>query len=152
MPDLPNILARAWWRARVGPFPLIGAEDMERAADHFIRILRDEHSIGFTDATGTPLPPPSSPVIWRAPVAGQNAERLLRVSEGGWEVVKITDGAETILHRFTLQDATMKAGRALVADATVAKEPAILTELAAALTVLRLDAAGMEGMREEEAA
>lgn len=42
-----------------------------------------------------------------------------------------------------LQDATMKAGRALVADASVAKEPAILTELAAALTVLRLDAAGM---------
>lgn len=125
------------------------AEQWRLRADHIVRLAAEVGLTFGTDGDPLALPPPSNPVIWRSPVAGQNAERLLRVSEGGWEVVKIADGAETVLHRFTMQDATLKAGRALVADATVAKEPAILTELAAALTVLRLDAAGMEGQAEE---
>lgn len=141
MPDLPTLIARAWWRARVGPFPLIGAEDMERAADHFIRILRDEHGIGFTDATGTPLPPPSNPVIWRAPVADANAERSIQPTQGKWGLVKHEGGAETVQFTTSLRDGFLLADAVLTSTGNVKTD---LITLAVCLKVLRLDAAGME--------
>src|SRR5690606_26079410 len=83
-----------------------GPEQWRLRADHLIRLLADEGcTISRRGAANPPMPAPTSPVFWRSPMEGSNAERMLRTAGSRIEVARLLDGKETVQIAFALNDA-----------------------------------------------
>jgi len=121
-----------------------GPEQWRMRADHLMRLLATAGVALARSGEAEPaLPPPTSPVFWRFPMDGGKAERLLRTSGSGIEVVRRADGSEAVQISFTLHDVHNAANALLQGDRETAKRPGILTMLSAALEAYRLDVAVM---------
>lgn len=126
-----------WWEE--------GREPVRRRADHLIRLL-NESGVELV-ASGSAMPPapgPSSLIIWRAKLHGREAERLIRRDAGGWSIVIVEGDTEIIEQTFQLEAASINAGAVLTDDPAARQIPGLGRQLAAALEIFRVDAAGME--------
>jgi hypothetical protein len=148
--DIRDVLAEMMRRERVGlmrPFwpewteiDPEACEIVRRRADHLIRLLASEGVVVVRFDDPLPGPPPTSPDVWRFPVAGAG-DRILRRADDGWLMVLASGGQETVQMRFTLTEAHILGGRVLVGDRDVLKEHGAMTKLAAALEIHRVHAA-----------
>ncbi|GAA2887909.1 hypothetical protein GGQ99_004762 [Aminobacter niigataensis] len=153
MSDRPirDILAECIRLERLGPtFPLWGSwfeegrEPVRKRADHILRLLGDR-GVGLV-RTGEPAPQarPDSPEYWRCKIIGRNAERILRVGANGIEVIMTEGGKETVQLVFAVDEAYALAGRGLIGDRDLMKEPGLVTKLSAALEAYRVNIVGAQ--------
>lgn len=140
--DIRDILAEWIRRERLGLIrPLwqdaveiddAACEHVRRRADFIIRGLASD-GVALV-RTGEPANrTPTSDIIYRYWLADRRAERLIRYSDGAWEIVILENGAETIEQRFGFHQASRNVGLVL-ADAPEARQIAGLGRQLAALT------------------
>lgn len=117
-------------------------EPVRMRADHILRLLADR-GVELVQ-TGEPRQTtrPDSPVFWRWKIVDRNAERLVRISPAGIEVVKVEAGQEALQIAFQMTEAHDLAGRGLAGDRELTKEPGVITKLSAALEAYRVNAVG----------
>lgn len=115
-------------------------EPVRMRADHIIRMLA-AHGLSIV-RTGEPVPvePLTSPVVWQSDLHGRNAQRVIRRTSVGWELVTIADGAETVDLTFTMQEADIVGGSVLKDEPDVRKIVGLGRKLAAALEIRRVNA------------
>jgi hypothetical protein len=116
-----------------------GCEAVRRRADHIIRLLASEGVVVVRIDDPSPAAAPTSPDIWRFPVANAG-ERIIRDAGDAWQIVLASGGHETVQMSFTLAEAHILGGRVLVGDRAVLQEQGATTKLAAALEILRVHA------------
>jgi len=148
--DIRDVLAEMMRRERVGlmrPFWQEWAgidpeacEVVRRRADVLIRMLASEGVALVRIDDPSPAATPTSPDIWRFPVANAG-ERIVRDAGDAWQIVLASGGHETVQMSFTLAEAYVLSGRVLVGDRDVLKEQGATTKLAAALEIHRVHAA-----------
>ena len=153
MREVRDIVAECMRRERYGLIRPLWAdadddsrEEVRRRADHLIRILAD-YGVRF-DQVGepTPISTPTSPTI----VANQvfnapDTMREVRVEERGFSIVSIKAGDTTVEQTFTLNDVMVNAGLVLAGDPAAKTTKDLGKQLAAAVEIYRLNAAGMGG-------
>ncbi len=153
MREIRDILAEGMRRERLGLVrPLWPAmdedsrEEVRRRADHLMRILSD-YGIQLVQ-TGAPVPvaAPTSPTI----VANQvynapDTMREVRVEERGFSIVSVKGGDTTVEQTFTLNEVMLNAGLVLTGDPAAKTIKDLGKQLAAAVEIYRLNAAGIGG-------
>lgn len=117
-----------------------GCEAVRRRADHLIRLLAAEGVVVVRIDDPSPAAAPTSPDIWKFPVA-HAGERIIRDAGDAWQIVLASGGHETVQMSFTLAEAYVLSGRVLAGDRDVLKEQGATTKLAAALEIHRVCAA-----------
>lgn len=111
-------------------------------ADHVLHLLAE---LGLTiAATGAvaPVPPAATgPTIWTSKVPGREAHRVVRRAGDGFEIVTFADGEAVVEQSFTMEQASIHGGMVLAGDPAARTIAGLGSQLAAALEVLRLNAA-----------
>jgi len=154
MNDRPirDILAECIRFERLGPISPLwgnwweeGREPVRKRADQILRLLA-ERGVELV-RTGEPAAATrhDSPEFWRCKIMGRNAERILRATAAGIEVVMAEDGKETVQLAFAIGEAHALSGRGLIGDRELMKEPGVVTKLAATLEAYRVNVIDLVG-------
>jgi hypothetical protein len=148
-----DILAECLRRERLGLVRPLWAdadddarEEVRRRADHLIRILAD-YGVRF-DQVGEPTPvatPTSPTIVANQVVNAPDTMREIRVAERGFSIITIKGGDTTLEQTFTLNEAMVNAGLVLAGDPAAKTIKDLGRQLAAAVEIYRLNAAGMGG-------
>ncbi len=137
-------LIRPFWAAWCDFDNEGGPEQWRLRADHLIRLLASEGlTVTRAGDAAAPVPAPTAEVFWRYLMDGDQAERQLKATDRGIDIIRSADGKETVQLSFTLNEAHNAAGALLLGDKETAKRQGILTMLSAALEAYRLDVAVM---------
>ncbi|PWJ93561.1 hypothetical protein C8D77_101240 [Mesorhizobium loti] len=122
------------------------AEEVRRRADHLMRILSDAGVQLVQTGEPAPVAAPTSPTIVANQVYAQpDTMREVRVEERGFSIVAVKAGQSTIEQAFTLNDVIVNAGLVLTGDPAAKAIKDLGKQLAAAVEIYRLNAAGMGG-------
>lgn len=149
MRSLRDIVAEAMRRERLGLMRPLWADldDVFKQqwllrADVLIRIA-SEYGVSFGGAGLDCTPVPE---IYRFPVFGGGAERVIRRNGDLWEIVTVTqDKTEVVNQTFALADAWVEAGMVLADDPAAKALSGLGRRLAAALEIHRMHAGGRDG-------
>lgn len=153
--EIRDILADAMRRERLGglvrplwqeyaSFNPEACEQVRLRADHLIRLLAGEGVTLIRAGDSGPKPTPTSDVVWRYYLAGQQVERVIRRSGDDWQIVAVKDGGETIEQEFLLADAHVNAGLVLTDDPAARTIAGLGRQLAALTEIYRICAQATE--------
>lgn len=153
MREIRDILAECIRFERLGPIQPLwwnwweeGREPVRKRADHILRLLADRGvELIRTGESVSATTRHDSPEIWRFKIMGRNAERIVRATAAGIEVVMAEDGKETVQLAFAIGEAHALSGRGLIGDRELMKEPGVVTKLAATLEAYRVNAIDLVG-------
>lgn len=137
--------ARPAW-SDLAPRDIGYREEWCRRADQVIRRLADHGvQLVFAGEPTPPPPPPAASVIWRGVLADKEDSRAIAKGPRDlWLITSLIAGVEQTEQTFTLADAAVNAGRILTDDPEVRKVHGVMKQVAAALEIHRVHAAGLE--------
>lgn len=153
MRPIRDILAEGMRRERLGLVRPLWSnwdedsrEEVRRRADHLMRILSDA-GIQLVQTGGpAPVAPPTSQTIVANQVYAQpDTMREVRIEERGFSVVAVKAGQSTVEQTFTLNEVMLNAGLVLTGDPAAKSIKDLGKQLAAAVEIYRLNAAGIGG-------
>ncbi|TPN34769.1 hypothetical protein [Mesorhizobium sp. B1-1-6] len=148
-----DILAEGMRRERYGLIRPLWAdadddsrEEVRRRADHLMRILSDYGVQLVRTGEPAPIAAPTSPTIVANQIYAQpDTMREVRAEAGKFSIVTVKGGDATVEQTFSLNDVMLNAGLVLTGDPVAKTIKDLGKQLAAAVEIFRLNAAGLGG-------
>ncbi|TGT72931.1 hypothetical protein EN802_13715 [bacterium M00.F.Ca.ET.159.01.1.1] len=152
--EIRDVLAECLRRERYGLIRPLWAdadddarEEVRRRADHLTRLLSDYGVELVRPADKEPPAPPTSETIIANQVYNQpdTMREVIAGADGKFEIVAVKANVGTVEQTFTLNEVMLNAGLVLADDPAAKTIKGLGRQLAAAVEIYRLNAAGLGG-------